>query len=492
MNEISPAGIAPANDAGMSIAGGGTSPLPVLVSLPFNEVVSALALAMLSIKPPRKNKHVVVRSKKTGAEYAYDYATLDEILSVVTRPLAQNGLVLIQPIISSKMIEIVLLHSSGQWMKTPVPLMPKDDGFQDFSGAVTQARRIGIQALLSLSAEDDNDGNANAGNDMRLRHWDSELDAEQVGLHPLIRTARAANSIDGGADLLEDWNGRGIEMGLLKTKNRAEWDGIVAEVKSGLLRCLGRVAAAAWVSALIAETPEQDAAIRAKWDGEWADTLSQFRDGAPAAFGHLMRHMEGRRSAIEVAACKARAADTPTNRDMAIAQQAQAGTGFVRLVLDAYGEAASDEFVDPVAWANAFAALRSKTLLAERGAMDVHNMDAIADATRSLGADIILRDVFDDQAAEEAAAELAAEPFEIPTVEVPLKRGGAVDIIAYVSALLSIINRLCCLNDFARFDETNGSIFRAQGMPLVVQSKVLTALAGRKRALGIPLPSDVT
>ena len=499
MNEISPVSIPDGEAAGRA------SPLPVLISFPFDQIVAALALAQLAIKPPRKTKHVVVNSSRTGRSYTYDYAPLDEVLAAVTKPLAENGLILCQPIIARDKLEIVLLHTSGQWMKTPVPLMPNADGFQDFGGAITSARRIGIQTLLSIAAEDDDDGNKNAGNDLRKRHWDNDIEAEQAGLHPLVVMARETSSIGHASELLDAWNSRGIEIGKLRTSDRARFDELAGEAKQAFTKTLGKSMAAAWYSALIAETPEQEAAISEKWTGAWADAVQGFSDAEPEAFRRLVLHMNTRRLDIERAARAAaqQAAGTPpgtdgapTGRDAALATQRAAGDGFCFLILDTLGEPASDEITDPDDWAKAFAEMRSKVAPAERAAMDEFNADAIAEAAKSIGADIILKEAFelsDDAATGQPADGEQAQLVQsalIPVVDVPTQRGGTVNITAYLAALGSVIDGLDSADDLLRFELANGEVYKGEGMPQVVQVRVLKAIAGRKRALGIPLPSD--
>lgn len=513
--------------AGITLPGpedSGSSPLsfaappPIKVSFPFGQVVGALARAMMNIVPPVKNKHVQVDSRRTGRSYSYDYATLDVILEAVTKPLAEQGLILTQMPRDRRELDVLLLHSSGQWMMTEVPLMPKDDGFQDFTGAITAARRIGIQALLSISAEDDDDGNANAGNDIGDRHWDPEIEVRQDALHPFVRLARNATSVRHGCELLKAWPSRASEMAKLRRADLDGWTTIVAEFAKGLNATMGIVVSTAWRSALLAETPEQEAAIREKWMGEWESTLENFRSVEPGAFSDLMRHMNERRSEIEANARRAAAGtdagtagDTPqtgdgdadgdrapSNRDAAIEAQRAPGEGFLRLVLDAQGDPATDEFTDPEAWAKAFAEIRGKTPLVEREAMDNHNMDAISDASAVIGADIVLREALEVDAAEQAEAELAlmddpikpAEPVIIPVVEIPRNRSGAIDIARYVEALGSVIATLDTPEEIAQFIDLNFPRYTGEGVPLVVQSRVLKALASRKRALGIPLPSE--
>ena len=507
MNEMSPPGITlPGPEGSGSSPLSCAAPPPIKVSYPFDQIIAALARAMLNIVPPVKNKHVTVDSRRTGRSYSYDYATLDVVLEAVTKHLAQEGLILTQMPRERRELDIVLMHASGQWMMATIPLMSNTDGFQDFSGAVTAARRVGIQALLSISAEDDDDGNANAGNDVGDRHWDPEIEQEQAGLHPLVLLARNATSVSQGCNLLDAWPARALEMGKLRRADPEQWENIVAEVAKGLQNTLGTAIAAAWRGVLLAETPEHHAAIRAKWDGDWAPVLDKFRAVQPGAFAALMRHVNERRTEIEADARRdageTAADDLPTGssiRAAAIEAQRAAGDGFRRLIIDALGDPATDEFTDPEAWAKAFTAIRDKTPPEEHDALDSFNMDAIAEASQMIGADIILREAFETKVSGMPDGERAPDaddvpeeppvPREIVAVEFPYNRIGGVDIALYLEALGAVIDTLAGPEDIARFEELNRPRYTAASLSLVVQIRVLKKLAGRKQALGIPLPT---
>jgi hypothetical protein len=96
------------------------------------------------------------------------YADLPEILKIIQPELKKVGLVLIQSApMTDNVINVItrLMHTSGEWIEidccVPADKSGKLDA-QTAGSAITYGRRYGINALLSLSAEDD-DGNKASG-----------------------------------------------------------------------------------------------------------------------------------------------------------------------------------------------------------------------------------------------------------------------------------------------------------------------------------------
>lgn len=124
----------------------------------MKELYSALLEAKRNISPPGKNKKAMYGR----------YADLEAILTAVERPLADQGLVIIQSGVSHEgkpYLQTRLVHSeSGQEISSEIPLVSKDaNDPQKLGGSITYARRYGITALLSIVADDDDDGNTSAG-----------------------------------------------------------------------------------------------------------------------------------------------------------------------------------------------------------------------------------------------------------------------------------------------------------------------------------------
>lgn len=123
-----------------------------------NTLHSALLEAKRNMSPPTKNRKAVYGR----------YADLEAILQAVEPPLADQGLVLTQhgDFLSDKPVLVTrLTHvDTGESIESAVPLLSKSGNDpQQLGSAITYARRYGITALLSVVADDDDDGNTGAG-----------------------------------------------------------------------------------------------------------------------------------------------------------------------------------------------------------------------------------------------------------------------------------------------------------------------------------------
>lgn len=109
----------------------------------------------------------IVRAKtakvptKSGGEYSYDYADLGDILRAVGPVLRANGLVLVQPIVSTPdgaAIRSKLVHApSGEQEVSDFPLPMDGAGAQQIGSLITYWRRYSAQAILGIVTESDSD-----------------------------------------------------------------------------------------------------------------------------------------------------------------------------------------------------------------------------------------------------------------------------------------------------------------------------------------------
>jgi hypothetical protein len=132
-----------------------------------NEIAAALAKAQGAFSNPERNKMVRVATR-AGATYTFTYATLDAIMDMVRGPLSANGLAVSHVLVSDESgwrCITRLLHSSGQSIECPVPvLVDQDANAQGWGSAITYAKRYGLCALLAITADEDDDGNAASAN----------------------------------------------------------------------------------------------------------------------------------------------------------------------------------------------------------------------------------------------------------------------------------------------------------------------------------------
>ena len=101
-----------------------------------------------------------VSKDKSG--YGYKYADLAQILDVVRPLLAKHGLSVVQMPGNSDSgvtVSTMLLHSSGQWIKSetqlPMDSAAKMSAAQAAGSVITYARRYALAAALGIAQEDD-------------------------------------------------------------------------------------------------------------------------------------------------------------------------------------------------------------------------------------------------------------------------------------------------------------------------------------------------
>jgi len=91
------------------------------------------------------------------------YATLDSVRDAVKEAFWSNGFAITQEGIVREdglpLMRTALRHVSGQMVASDVPLIATDNP-QKLGGAITYARRYGLQCVAFVVAEEDDDGNA--------------------------------------------------------------------------------------------------------------------------------------------------------------------------------------------------------------------------------------------------------------------------------------------------------------------------------------------
>ena len=112
----------------------------------------AAALAKAKLKMPAK-----VEPDQVNNYYGNKYASLGKILDTITKPLAENGLVLSQDAGTSS-IHTMLIHESGEWKSSITGLYPKDKGMHGWGGSTTYGKRFAISAMVGVATDEDDDG----------------------------------------------------------------------------------------------------------------------------------------------------------------------------------------------------------------------------------------------------------------------------------------------------------------------------------------------
>lgn len=118
------------------------------------ELATALSLAQAEMKSAIKNK--------INPYFKSKYADLDSVWDTCRIPLTKNGLSVVQFADSQDnkvTVTTLLLHKSGESLKSTLTIKAKDDSPQAIGSALMYARRYGLSAMAGISADDDDDAN---------------------------------------------------------------------------------------------------------------------------------------------------------------------------------------------------------------------------------------------------------------------------------------------------------------------------------------------
>jgi hypothetical protein len=118
------------------------------------QVFGALAIAQGKFEAPKRTKQ--------NPFFKSTYAPLEEIERVIRGPLAENGLMRLQYLVSrggQPFIRTIIGHTSGEWIASDYPVYAGDNRnqAQAFASGVTYARRYGLSLALGICPEDDDD-----------------------------------------------------------------------------------------------------------------------------------------------------------------------------------------------------------------------------------------------------------------------------------------------------------------------------------------------
>lgn len=156
----------------------------------INELVVALAKAQAEFPELDKNREVEVQTK-AGRTYKFKYATLDNFLNTYRPILARHEIATTQQICDEvneegkrrQLLVTRLIHSSGQWIGSAIPLYPVEDS-QAYGSQITYKRRYALAPLLGVAAEEDDDGNRAVGNQAQPAEGYSNKTAPAGGKSP--------------------------------------------------------------------------------------------------------------------------------------------------------------------------------------------------------------------------------------------------------------------------------------------------------------------
>lgn len=127
----------------------------------IKDLIAALVKAQAAMTTVGKDNKARIETKAGGA-YTYAYADLATCFDMLRRPLADNGLALIQtPTFTDHSVDVetTLAHVSGQWVSCAVSV-PLSGDIKAAGSAITYGRRYGLCLIGVVTGEDDDGAEA--------------------------------------------------------------------------------------------------------------------------------------------------------------------------------------------------------------------------------------------------------------------------------------------------------------------------------------------
>ncbi|MCC5633819.1 ERF family protein [Nostoc sphaeroides CHAB 2801] len=151
----------------------------------MQELIKALIKAKAEFNPIQKDG--------TNPHYKRKYATLDAVLDAVTPGLSKHGLVIIQTteIFEGKtVLRTHIFHESGENITSTYPL-PEISDSQKLGAALTYARRYAVCAILSVTADEDDDAES-AGTPKKTEQAQNNIRPRKDNQPFLVRPTKQA------------------------------------------------------------------------------------------------------------------------------------------------------------------------------------------------------------------------------------------------------------------------------------------------------------
>ena len=123
----------------------------------MSPTIKAMAAALVDVQA--EIGHVLKDSK--NPYYDSDFASLEAVVNTYRSPFAKHGLVVTQWPAGDALVTL-LLHRSGEWLRSACTLHPKRNDPQGWGSAITYCRRYAAMAVTGIAPVDD-DGESAVG-----------------------------------------------------------------------------------------------------------------------------------------------------------------------------------------------------------------------------------------------------------------------------------------------------------------------------------------
>ena len=199
-------------------------------------LAAALVAAQAELKNPHKDQTAEVPTK-SGGKYTYAYVGLATVIDAVRPILSRHGIAVVQnPSFvpgtnrdGLASVETVLIHGPSGQREASTLALPCDATPQAIGSAITYARRYGLQSMVGIFADEDDDAAKATGGprtperaarkaaapkpprdpimDARVAFFQSYQTAQRVG----VVTGRETSTEDGKRALLSNLCGFKVE-----------------------------------------------------------------------------------------------------------------------------------------------------------------------------------------------------------------------------------------------------------------------------------------
>jgi hypothetical protein len=135
-----------------------------------------------------------IQKDKVNPHFKVSYASLDSVLDAVTPALCKHGLAIVQLMEKGNILKTHLFHESGEFLTSEYELPDIQDS-QKKGAALTYARRYTVCALLSITADEDDDSNA-AKDELRSKPTTTNKQTMPSSTIDIIRQIREFLGVD--------------------------------------------------------------------------------------------------------------------------------------------------------------------------------------------------------------------------------------------------------------------------------------------------------
>lgn len=159
----------------------------------INELAAALSKAQGEMQAAVKDK--------INPFFKSSYADLGSVWDAARPVLSKYGLCVIQTTeMTADMTRIIMVttlaHTSGQWVKSYLPLNPAKNDSQGVGAAITYLRRYSLSAIVGVVCDEDDDGETSVGrgrtnNNQRPNNYASYKPGQQVQQAPIEKIGNA-------------------------------------------------------------------------------------------------------------------------------------------------------------------------------------------------------------------------------------------------------------------------------------------------------------